>query len=627
MPFNVNQSYAEKKNKEVSFPIALFEVQIGTDPDNFLYLTDYDDDVDYFRSTRFVNDLITNGKFDADSNWTKETNWSIASGKASKTGANTGKIYQDITSGTTLNEKYQIKFQIKDISSGDTVKVYLGNFSTLIGTYTTKGFYTVYATLSTQETVGSVQFSYLSFEGSGSSQNLSIDNVEVRHVKAQTYSKFPITYDDISQNTRGEITGFTVTIANASQLISGYVLTNNGMKGNQVGIKAVFSDNLTDPKCVEELYFIDAPLISARDVSFKLESSMNVNALFVPRRHWSPTHCQHDYKGEGCWIRQADGTFQAPSGFITDKQGLWIPEAIGNDEDFLLVSIGLIRLTGLNPLATYLGNPIAANEWSSSNSSFKIVLGTDGNQNISTTETFIRVTSGDDTDSNGFFTNALEWKGSDIPVSTITNAGTEITLTGTDATTIGTGLDSSNIKGIQWYAPGSSVKTIAIRDWKISLPSTISVAYRRFNPVDALGMTQANGKLHITMKTTNTNIVSGLIEVGSGGVPDVAEMQVTGLEDMSTLDEGGKDLTTDYQDFVIPFSLFSEVGTMDFNKINFIRAVLSSSDSNPIQVYFKDAKLEHPNAADKCIYNIWNCCLHGNLKRIGLFKGVPRIRQ
>ena len=65
-------------------------------------------------------ELVTNGTFDTDSDWTKETGWTISGGKASYNGsAATSALYQNISavSGTT----YRVSFRVVNYVSGSVI--------------------------------------------------------------------------------------------------------------------------------------------------------------------------------------------------------------------------------------------------------------------------------------------------------------------------------------------------------------------------------------------------------------------------------------------------------------------------------------------------------------------------
>lgn len=68
-------------------------------------------------------ELVSNGTFDADTDWTKQAGWTIAGGKAVAT-ATAFTIYQNI--GAEIGELYEVQFEISDYVSG-TVYLKFGN--------------------------------------------------------------------------------------------------------------------------------------------------------------------------------------------------------------------------------------------------------------------------------------------------------------------------------------------------------------------------------------------------------------------------------------------------------------------------------------------------------------------
>jgi len=81
-------------------------------------------------------DLITNGTFDTDSDWTKETGWTISGGVASHSSGANAMLYQ--TSILTVGKTYKITYDITSYTSGN-INVYTGNWGTnrsAVGSYT-----------------------------------------------------------------------------------------------------------------------------------------------------------------------------------------------------------------------------------------------------------------------------------------------------------------------------------------------------------------------------------------------------------------------------------------------------------------------------------------------------------
>ena len=115
----------------------------------------------------YGSELITNGDFATDSNWTKGAGWTIANGKATVTSSITDSIYQD---ALTLGKTFKVTFQITNITSG-SLRVGIGiNFSDY---FTEVGTYTFYGQPSND--------TFLRINPS-SGTNASIDNVSVKEI-------------------------------------------------------------------------------------------------------------------------------------------------------------------------------------------------------------------------------------------------------------------------------------------------------------------------------------------------------------------------------------------------------------------------------------------------------------
>jgi hypothetical protein len=120
----------------------------------------------------FGSELVTNGNFNNDSDWSKETGWTISGGKASYNGsASNNAIYQTIS--VTSGKIYKLSFTVVNYVSGTLI----GNISTGAtaggtGNITANGDYSFNITASGQ----------LCIFRSTSSFNGSIDNISVVEV-------------------------------------------------------------------------------------------------------------------------------------------------------------------------------------------------------------------------------------------------------------------------------------------------------------------------------------------------------------------------------------------------------------------------------------------------------------
>ena len=119
----------------------------------------------------FGSELVTNGDFSSDSDWTKGTGWSISGGKANASSA-TSDFTQSIS--FTLGKTYKVTYTISNYSSG-SVRVLLGAY--IAGT--TRNSNGTFTDLITPTNSSSNSLFYLE---ALSGFNGSIDNVSVKEI-------------------------------------------------------------------------------------------------------------------------------------------------------------------------------------------------------------------------------------------------------------------------------------------------------------------------------------------------------------------------------------------------------------------------------------------------------------
>jgi hypothetical protein len=120
------------------------------------------------------SELVTNGTFDSDSDWTKQTGWAIASGVATFSGTAYNYITQNIS--TVSGKTYTATFEITAITAGAALlRIMNGSTELETTTQTTVGTYAVtFVATSTTTTVRV----YAGFSGARFAG--SVDNVSVR---------------------------------------------------------------------------------------------------------------------------------------------------------------------------------------------------------------------------------------------------------------------------------------------------------------------------------------------------------------------------------------------------------------------------------------------------------------
>ncbi len=110
-----------------------------------------------------------------------------------------------------------------------------------------------------------------------------------------TYEKFPITHDQITENTKGEIDTTKIQLSNVSRLIE-YYLQNYDLRGKKVSIKMVYADMLDDPDAyIEFSNYIDSYSSNVHDVVFNLMSKFDILNLLLPSIVWMRDFCQWEF--------------------------------------------------------------------------------------------------------------------------------------------------------------------------------------------------------------------------------------------------------------------------------------------------------------------------------------------
>ena len=114
------------------------------------------------------------------------------------------------------------------------------------------------------------------------------------------YQKFPITHNEISENTQGTIDAVEVTVSNISRLIQFY-LEQYDFRGKKVSIKLVWANQLDDPDAyIEDTYYIDSYTADQNNVTFTLTSKFDVLDMQLPGRKYSRNYCHWKFRSAEC---------------------------------------------------------------------------------------------------------------------------------------------------------------------------------------------------------------------------------------------------------------------------------------------------------------------------------------
>ena len=119
----------------------------------------------------YFDGLVTNGTFDADTNWTKGTGWTISGGVATKTAGTQANLTQ--SSGLTIGKAYMVTFTITAYTAGNFIP-YLGSTGAGTARTSTGTFSEVIVCAGTSDTI----------IVANSAASGSVDNVSVFEVDA-----------------------------------------------------------------------------------------------------------------------------------------------------------------------------------------------------------------------------------------------------------------------------------------------------------------------------------------------------------------------------------------------------------------------------------------------------------
>ena len=182
----------------------------------------------------FGSELVTNGDFATDSDWTKETGWTISGGTANFSGGTGNKaMYQAV--GITNGKTYKIQYTVSSISAGQ-VAVRLGGMAGVDEiTATTIGTYTGYIT-ATGSANGNIHI-----EDNNNNFVGSIDNVSVQEVLGDQ----PRLNYDISNGVVQSCPSLLLEPASTNLVAYSEELSNSNWI--KIGSTEIISNNSTSP--------------------------------------------------------------------------------------------------------------------------------------------------------------------------------------------------------------------------------------------------------------------------------------------------------------------------------------------------------------------------------------------
>jgi lambda family phage minor tail protein L len=117
---------------------------------------------------------------------------------------------------------------------------------------------------------------------------------------AETYTRFPIKHDFVSENIQGEVDSLKIYVGNASRAIQ-YYLENYDLRGKKVRIRMVWANQLADTDAyMDEIYYVDSYTAAQDVVEFTLTSKFDLLNIEIPKRRYSRNYCGWNFKGTEC---------------------------------------------------------------------------------------------------------------------------------------------------------------------------------------------------------------------------------------------------------------------------------------------------------------------------------------
>ncbi len=119
---------------------------------------------------------------------------------------------------------------------------------------------------------------------------------------SKTYTKFPITHEDINEDSDGQINELVVNVANADRTVQYYV-ENYSLMWKNFKIRQIF---IGTSECVDHNFLIKGVKCKKDIAAITLSSGVDVLALAVPNRKLISNFCSWVFKDGNCAYTGSD---------------------------------------------------------------------------------------------------------------------------------------------------------------------------------------------------------------------------------------------------------------------------------------------------------------------------------
>ena len=121
--------------------------------------------------------------------------------------------------------------------------------------------------------------------------------------KGELYQSFPFEFEEISENTKGELPRYNIRVSNVNRLVESYIQQVDGGVGSPVTLSAVnktaIADDPNTRADVEIKMTVRAVSTNESWVSFTL-GAPNPYSARIPQDRILKNHCRHHFRGKLC---------------------------------------------------------------------------------------------------------------------------------------------------------------------------------------------------------------------------------------------------------------------------------------------------------------------------------------
>ncbi len=138
-------------------------------------------------------------------------------------------------------------------------------------------------------------------------------NHEAIDADGNTYSPFPVYLEEISEDGGGEVQTVRLVVSGINNVLSTQIKQADGIDGHEVVYK-VYSCRRAQVIREEHLEIIKCSGIKKDSISLEL-GAFNPFLVQMLQEKFLTDFCWNRYKGEGCWLKNYDGTYRQPDTF------------------------------------------------------------------------------------------------------------------------------------------------------------------------------------------------------------------------------------------------------------------------------------------------------------------------